>query len=370
MASPSTFHVSLALWVVTQTLLVTTGKRVLPPPEPLDAAGSETGKPLHLRHGSHSFLGTKAPAAFARHTDNTAGDIALLQSQETSLSQQKVEPVSFGSKGNLVEDMPVCAEDAVTTRCRAGTCRCGFGQQCYPKFTMLPNRIDQGVCQIAMPVLFLLSVLLFVVVLSIYVAARTLLQWHSCDDFEAEADLQPPRNLLAPVPGQSSMGESSDSEQEATYDCRVHSPPADSEMQTESKGTPALPQVPADSNALEQGAPAQPPLPELTAEVNTNQEQGTPAQPPVSELTAAVNTNQDISAQPCLPSDSTTVGAKQDHVQPHVLEEAHHSFESTVSTVEGSTWTTTAVTQSEASLQQPATVVASPEVDTEEPPVF
>eukprot|EP00434_Breviolum_minutum_P000979 symbB.v1.2.000856.t1/scaffold37.1/size397765/28 len=63
--------------------------------------------------------------------------------------------------------------------CHAG-CGCTWYEQCYPKFVMVKgdqsktvkSKVNVGVCDLAMPVLAIASVLLFVVLIGLVVSAR------------------------------------------------------------------------------------------------------------------------------------------------------------------------------------------------------
>lgn len=74
-------------------------------------------------------------------------------------------------------------------------CRCGWGQQCYPKWWPTEDPLtshtskqatfrkeNRGVCQTAMPVLALASFFIFAVVLTTFVGMRTFLQWRAIED--------------------------------------------------------------------------------------------------------------------------------------------------------------------------------------------
>eukprot|EP00913_Durusdinium_trenchii_P004518 g4195.t1 len=64
--------------------------------------------------------------------------------------------------------------------CHAG-CVCAWFEQCYPKFVMVrgdqssskaKSKINVGICDLAMPVLAVASVLLFLVLICLVVSAR------------------------------------------------------------------------------------------------------------------------------------------------------------------------------------------------------
>eukprot|EP00439_Symbiodinium_sp_Y106_P076548 s1796_g15.t1 len=68
--------------------------------------------------------------------------------------------------------------------CHAG-CPCSWFEQCYPKFVYLPGvsaQINIGVCGLAMPVLALVSVILFFSLIGSVVAARMWLSKEVYDD--------------------------------------------------------------------------------------------------------------------------------------------------------------------------------------------
>eukprot|EP00930_Biecheleria_cincta_P000221 TRINITY_DN100458_c0_g1_i1.p1 TRINITY_DN100458_c0_g1~~TRINITY_DN100458_c0_g1_i1.p1 ORF type:complete len:248 (-),score=43.54 TRINITY_DN100458_c0_g1_i1:62-775(-) len=135
----------------------------------------------HMEQQSHA-----APAAEASHyrasshrkrlvvtRNSTTGPGPTAKNVMTDL----LEKFGGGQDGCIVQDSEYQG-------CQAD-CKCGWYEQCYPKFVHLQNDgkvpasrdlvhapINIGVCGLAMPVLFFLSVLLFLLLITSVVAAR------------------------------------------------------------------------------------------------------------------------------------------------------------------------------------------------------
>jgi len=71
--------------------------------------------------------------------------------------------------------------------CWAASCRCGWGEQCYPTSGHAGHQAGEGICDASLPVLVSASLLLLVAVVVTVVVGRMLLQWR---EMALEAELQ------------------------------------------------------------------------------------------------------------------------------------------------------------------------------------
>lgn len=148
--------------MLTLATVVGSGRRILPAHHRLGASDVATGVKRHL---------AKTPRVNGSSLVEKAS-----QKQDAPIIQQK--DLSAREKHDGIHDMPLCTKAAsgVVKHCGLGSCRCGWSQQCYPKFALGTPRVDEGVCETAMSVLFLVSALVFASVLAAHVGLRTLLQ--------------------------------------------------------------------------------------------------------------------------------------------------------------------------------------------------
>lgn len=135
--------------------------------------------------------------------------------------QQSSAQIAAGIGNSISTAWLACEEDDETgdaVGCRQGACQCHWGQQCYPKWVssqrqdssnssrMMDFTEDVGVCETAMPVLALMSFMLFSLVLTAFVALRTFLQWSILEDgLDPKMLTKPP--LGAPSQGFATFGQ-------------------------------------------------------------------------------------------------------------------------------------------------------------------
>jgi len=185
MAPHGILHASLAVSAFAIAMLVAAGRRGLSATGVLDSDFE-----AHLMD-VHELAAEVNGDSDGDNRNSQDQHISLVQHQ--NLSARMKRRYFFDLFGN---DAAVCDEDqlGVALRCRLD-CQCGWGQQCYPKFTKEGN---VGICETAMPVLALLSFLLFASVLASFVALRTFLQWQSLEDVRSDPSYM---NYKAPMPG-------------------------------------------------------------------------------------------------------------------------------------------------------------------------
>lgn len=226
MKAAQTLHTSFVVLLFAATVPVSTARRGLSVYQgvldPTDFVAEINGW-LHPRNESSADHATNESSASLSRAS---------QHPEVSLAQHRTQ--SSRSGRSHFDDNTYCEEDedGIAMGCNIN-CKCGWGQQCYPKSTFdqaSSQRSNIGVCETAMPVLALLSFLLFTSVLATFVALRTFLQWQSMDadtafkpplpeDFSAAA---PPtaaaRKSKHPVPGTSQISESDTESDESGSD--------------------------------------------------------------------------------------------------------------------------------------------------------
>jgi len=232
MSAQGILRASCAVLLLIISPLVTTGRRSLVATQGhMDTSDPETGL-------------TDANNSVAQVHDHPGG--RTLQNQETSLVQHK-------NVSGRVKSIEFCKASLDGVLHCDDKCKCGWGQQCYPKERGGPK----GVCEAAMLVLVIASFLLFVAVFAGFVVVRTFLQWLSLDSYEQPA---PAFGFPKKVPSLdiSSMSESS-------------SAPAsfNSVKQTDIERVLAEPHVPEDFATSDAGvhtAPAEAPATEAAPE--------------------------------------------------------------------------------------------------------
>lgn len=197
--------------------------------EPVAEAGSSESPQSQPREQedvdmSNSHVHDRATATSRAHSENSSGVSGHLEEaliELTTLVNDTIE--SPESPNSVVSSAPGLSPDDATQRlaqrlgiptvnnclrtegsymgCTAG-CRCGWAQQCYPKYVYIDimhssgnladTRVNVGICETAMLMLMFISIALFFAALASVFACRLYFEWREKISFGVEE--VPPRS--------------------------------------------------------------------------------------------------------------------------------------------------------------------------------